>query len=524
MFQHPIYALLLSLMVIFILIENSIQRQKLLRLRLTLSFINTFLIGILWLCTTYIENELFTTVVNYIMLAEYILFAVIIFVICFEYLQKMKYYNNFIDSFKNTTFNVYYITDRKDRVKEISESFLSELGCKKEEIIGKNFFEFASGKVRFFRIDDTETSNDMLRNFYRAYPKTVNPNDETKREIYLYNKMGQTVILNLLEKPIFFHGKYKGRMNIGQKRDNNVLLAAEKELKNQNQALESVQHKFISTLELTSEGVYFYEIEKNYIWFNDNLVQILSLNQNTLSITDFHSFIHPDDFGVYKDTIDKLTPESPKYKVNYRFKAGYNYQYVTEVGKRIFEDKVNPTILAFVSKYENSYFAKTSYKHLDEIKSYDELVTDVNILRNNNMNFDLVTLRTTNLSAINDTHSRKIGDMILSEYIKQVRSSFVTDSSDIYRVTGTDFVFTITDGRKMDFLRRCIESGNEVMNFKMQYGNVSVVLEINMGIAQSYSDGNDAATLIANSKKALIVSLNTKYTSNYAFFKDIAHD
>lgn len=523
MFQHPLYALILSGILTIIVIHSSIQQRKLHTVRLTLTFINFFVIAMLWISESMLDNELYTQIFNGVMLGEYILFAILIFIISHTYLQKMRQFSDFIGAFKNTTFNVFFITDSKDRVKEVSESFLTEIGCTKEEVLGKKFFDVISSKIRFFRLDDTQTSNDMLREYYSTFPKTALPNDEIKRELYFYNREGQTVILNLLEKPIFFSGKYKGRMCIGSKKDNNLLLAAEKELKNQNDELQSVRHKFIATLELTSEGIFFYEMNKEYVWFNDTLVKLLNLSQNTLSITDFHSYIHPDDFGVYKTTIDKLSPEFPSYKISYRFKAGFNYQYVTEKGKRIFDDKVNPTILSYVSKHENSYFAKTSYKHLDEIKSYDELVTDVNILRNNNMNFDVVTLRTTNLVNINETHSRKIGDMILAEYVKQITSSFVTESSDIYRVTGTDFVFTITDGRKMDLLRKCIESGNEVMNFKMQYGSTSVILEINMGIAQSYNDGNDAASLIANSKKALVVSLNSQFSANYAFYKDIAH-
>lgn len=524
MTQHPLYALILSVVIIFVLIECSIQQGKLYTLRLTLSFFNTFIIGLLWILSTNIETDFYNQVFNIVMIVEYGLFGIVIFVMTHTYLQKMKSHNMFVDSFKNTTFSVYFVLNKKDKIKEISESLLVEMGYKREDVIGKKFFDIANQRIRFFRLDDTNTNNEMLKDFYKTYPKTATPSEEVKREIYFYNTNGQTVILNLLEKPIFFKGKYKGRMNVGQKQDNNMLLSTEKELKHQNDALESVQHKFIATLELTHDGIFFYEINENYVWCNDNLVKTLGLRQNTLSITDYHAFIHPDDFGVYTSVINNLSKDNPTYKISYRFKTGYNYEYVTETGKRIFEDKTNPTILAFVGKQDNSYFAKSSYKHLDEIKSYDELIADTHSLLNNNMNFDLVMLRTTNLSDINVQQSRKIGDMVLAEYIKQVKTLFLSESSDIYRVTGTDFVFTITDNNKMALLRKCLESSNEVMNYKKQYGSTSVVLEINMGIAQSYKDGNDSTTLVKNVKKAMMTSLNKKYTTNYAFYKDIAND
>ncbi len=522
--QHPIYALILSVMIVAIVIENSIQKGKIMKTKLVLSFINTFIVALSWIGNDLFNTEILQYVYYSIMMAEYLVFAGVMFFISYSYIQKMKNYNNFIDSFKNTTFNVFYLTDKKDRVKEISESLLHEIGINKEDIIGKKFFDIVDQRIRFFKLDDTEVNNDMLIAYYKQFPKTVLPSEEFKREVYFYNKDGQTVILTLLEKPIFVSGKYKGRMNVGQRKDNMSLLAAEKELVHSNNILQTMQHKFIATLELTDSGIFFHEIDDSYIWCNDVLVKMLRLNSNTINVSDFHSYMHPDDLYAYKDVIDKLTPENPTYTFRYRFKVGYNFVLISERGKRIFEDQNAKTILGYIDKYESSHFAKTNYKHLDEAKSYNELVTDINILYNNNMNFYLVTLRTTNLPDINNQHSREIGDMILAEYIKQIKTNFLTDSSDLYRVTGIDFVFSITDGRKVDLFRKCIESNNEVMNLKVAIGNTSVILEINCGIAQSYTDGANAQNLIDNSKKALQTSLNPQFSSNFAYYKDIYHD
>ncbi|MFI3329288.1 MAG: diguanylate cyclase [bacterium] len=521
--QHPLYALILSIMIIMIVIENSIQKGKVMKTKLILSFLNTFLVGILWVGQDIYDTNIFYLIYNIIMILEYVVFAGVVFFISYCYIQKMKNYNNFIDSFKNTTFNVFYLTDKKDRVKEISESLLREIGISREEIIGKRFFDVVSQRIRFFKLDETEINNDMLISYYKQFPKTVLASEEFKREIYFYNKDGQTVILTLLEKPIFFYGKYKGRMNVGQRKDNLSLLAAEKELIHSNNVLQTMQHKFIATLELTESGVFFHEIDQSYIWCNDILVKNLRLNSNTINVSDFHSYMHPDDLYAYQGVLEKLTPESPTYTIKYRFKVGYNYILISERGKRIFEDQNSKTILGYIDVYEGGHFAKTNYKHLDEVKSYNELVTDVNILYNNNMNFYIVALRATNLPDINNQHSREIGDMILAEYIKQIKTNFLTESSDIYRVSGIDFVFTITDGRKVDLFKKCIESNNEIMNLKVAIGGSSVILEINCGIAQSYNDGATAQDLINNSRKALTTSLNPQFSSNYAYYKDMYH-
>lgn len=523
MWQHPLYALILSVMVIIVFAEISIQQGKLYKKTLSLTTINTFIIVMLWILSSIIENDTYTFVVNIIMVIEYVMFAIIIFFISHSHLQKMKNYSNFIDSFKNTSFNVFYLTDKKDRVKEISGSLLLQFGLSRDQVVGKKFFDIVNEKVRFYKIDDVDINNDLLKDFYRDYPKNATANSEVRREIYFYNTHGQTTILNLTERPIFYAGKYQGRMNVGSIKDDMSLMSVEKELINKNDELETMQYKFIASLELTAEGISFNDVTQNYIWCNDNLVKMLNLKSNSLSTNEFFSSIHPDDLYVYKDKLDNLTPENPNYKLTYRFKIGYNYQFITEKGKKIFEN-TKQNIVSFVNKHESSYFAKTSYKHLDEVKSYDDLVTDVNILYNNNMNFDIVALRTTNLPDINNIYGRKIGDMILAAYIKEVKTNFLSESSDIYRVTGSNFIFTITDMRKMAFLKKCIESANEMMNYKMNYGNTSVILEINLGIAQSYNDARDAQSLINNVKKALTTSLNPNFSSNFAYYKDIVND
>lgn len=522
MYQHPLYALLLSIIVLVIVVENCLQQAKLQKTRLSIAIFNVFIIGLMWLLSAIVESEIFLMIVNIFMIIEYVLFGVVLTVVSYAYLQKLKTYNNFIASFKNTTFNVYFLTDKKDRVKEISESLLRQFGLKREEIINKKFFDVVNKKVRFFKIDETDITPELLQQYYKDYAKKAVMNEEVKREIYFHNNNGQTTILNLIEKPIFFYGKYAGRMNVGQIKDDMTLMSVEKELVHKNNELEVMQHKFIASLELTEEGLLFQEIDQNYIWCNDILVQLLNMSNNTISIMDYHTNIHPDDIFHYKQTIDNLSQESPTYKIKYRYKVGYNFQYVSERGKKIFE-KGSQSIVSYINKYESSYFAKTNYKELDDVKSNDELVTDLNILYNNNMNFDLIAIRTTNLPDINNVHSRQIGDMILAAYIKEVKNSFITASSDMYRISGTDFLFTITDPRKMNFFKQGLESGNG-LNYALKLSKDNVVLEVNVGVAQSYNDGKNAQELIHNVKKALKTSINPRYENNYAFFKDGIND
>jgi len=52
-------------------------------------------------------------------------------------LLKVQHYDILVKMLKNSKFNIYYIVDQKERVKDISVNFLLEIGLDKEDVIGK---------------------------------------------------------------------------------------------------------------------------------------------------------------------------------------------------------------------------------------------------------------------------------------------------------------------------------------------------------------------------------------------------
>lgn len=522
MYQHPIFALVLAVFVALLIIEESIIKVKLQKVKLLLAFFNVFFIVLMWLFyDSQIQDTSLELAYSIILISEYVLFGVVISIIAFVFLQKTRNYNNFIDAFKNTTFNVYYLTDKKDRIKEISDSLLKEIGQDRKSVIGKKAFDVFDKTIRFNRINDLETTNNELRDYYKKFPKTAIINEEYKREVYFLDPNGQNVVLNLLEKPIFISGKYRGRMNVGQKKNDLSLLSIEKELISRNEMLESIQYKFIASLELTQSGIFFYDLNEDYLWGNDIFVSDLGLSSNTILSSDYYGLIHQADLLVYQDVLDKLTAQNPSYQVTYRFKVGVNYKYVTEKGKRIFDDPTTKTILGYTSVAKTSHFAVSNYKELDAAKNIDELMVDLTKMFEEHRIFEIININLTNLAEINERFSRTIGDMVLGEYIKQISENFITDSSNLYRISGCNFIFILTDTRKIDLFKKALVSDSEAMNLKMQYGSLNVHLKVNMGISQSNVDGMDAKSVVDSSKEALKLSLNPNYKYNYVYAKEV---
>ena len=522
------YALLLttiflSLLLAVIVISECFGKNKLQKWKLTLSLINIF---VLFLCSLFYEKVILTNdklniVFSCYVLVVFVLFAILCFTAVSASLQKTNEYTQFIASLNNTSWNVYYVCDKNDRIREISESLLNELGLKKKDVIGKKAFDIFDQTIRFTQVNDHEITNKELREYYKTFHRSSKVGEEYKREIYFKNSNGQTVVLNLIEKPIFVSGKYRGRMNIGQKKTDAQLAEVERELVNKNKDLESIQYKFIAALELTEEGIFFNDLDENYIWGNDVLVKDLKIGSNTISFASYKDLIYPEDLIIYNNTIASLTSERPTYSITYRFKVGEKYEFVKEVGKRVFEDENSNVILGFAKKVDTNYFQKTNMPEVDSAKGIEELLMVLDDLYKDRRVFQLVCVNLTTLPDINNRCGRGVGNMIMNEYIKKLKNNFMSETSEIYRASGLVFYFIITDTRKMELFKRGLLSNPEAMNLSMNYGSLHAELKVNIGVAEATVDGLNKEELMRNCNVAINASLNPNYRVNYAYYKDL---
>ena len=517
------FVLMLAVIMVIVCVGQCFLKGKLLKTRLTLSLINVF--GVCLVALFYdkyiIKNEVLLWIYYGYMCFNILILSIATLLIIQNSNQKTDYYLKFIESLNNTNWNVYFLCDKKDRIKDISDSFVIDLGLKKEDIIGRKAFDVFDQSIRFTKMNDIDITNKELRDYYKTFSHSSKEKEEYKREIYFQNHNGQTVIFNLIEKPIFASGKYRGRMSIGQKKTDASLTHVEQELVNRNQDLESIQYKFIAALELTEEGIFFNDLDQNYIWGNDILVKDLKLSSNTISFMDYKNLIYSEDLSIYTDILKNLTPEKPSYSITYRIKVGNKYEFVKESGKRIFEDENSNVILGFTKKISGNYFEKTNMLDVDLVKNFDDMLVDLDVLFDSHRVFQLVCVNLTSLPKINETCGRNVGNMIMNEYIKKIKNNFISESSNIYRASGLVYYFTMTDTRKMEFFKRGLTSDASSMNLSMHYGNMKADLCVNIGVAEATSDGLNKKELIANCNAAINASLNPNYRVNYAYFKDI---
>lgn len=159
---------------------------------------------------------------------------------------------------------------------------------------------------------------------------------------------------------------------------------------------------------------------------------------------------------------------------------------------------------------------------LDNLRDHHELMVSMHHFFNESRYFELVVFKLKNIPKINEMHGREVGNMMIAEYIKKMRSTFVSESGDIFRLSGLEFAVTITDTRKMDVLANGIKSNPTFLNLTMQYGSLTVELDVYAGISIGGSDFSQEQELYQAAFQALKIAENPQFENQGCYYKDIA--
>src|SRR5690606_3636811 len=248
--QHPIFGVIISIFIMILIITESILKERLLKNRLTFSFVNVaFFVLLTFTYETFIlAHQDFKVAYVVYTYFNYFIFLVALYQTFRNAILNASQYQLFIKGVKNTKWNVYYVVDHKERIKDISISLLRELNLDKQEVVGKKLFQVFNSKIRFTKMNGEDINDRTLEKYYNDYRKTVKPSDTEDQELHFQNFNGETVILHLNMQPLYVLGKYRGRMCVGEKKTDEALMQVERELKKTDHELESIRHKFIATL------------------------------------------------------------------------------------------------------------------------------------------------------------------------------------------------------------------------------------------------------------------------------------
>ena len=514
-YQSPIIPLALSALITFIIIMQCFVKRMFFKVRLILSFLLTFAAGLLFFFHTEIQNsnqdfwkytELFS------LLGIDLIVCMLFFTTIDLSLSNEKLHKILTKSLDETKYFV--LLDKKDKIKEISTLLSNDLDIKPENAIRKNFFDVIENKYRLVGLNGEEASKKMIKKYFEHYERKVQEGSKTTLELNILDDNAKHDALYFNENTVFSRGKYKGRILIGDKKNEETLVGMEKELNEKNSELDLIRSRFLSILYKTSDGIYFNNLNDKSIWFNDILVKRLFLNGNTIDSNDYYANIHPDDMPLYQDVLNNITDE---YSITYRYNTGSYYVYVKEQGNKVISGNTIE-LCGTMSVIDNYRYEKTDTA-LDSVGSEPEMLARFKALETNDAVFEVVHFRVATIPEINEKYGRGIGNMMLSEYVNFFKQTFIVDNY-IYRVSGLEFVAFITNYNKMEMLKSQLRNEQHLLKPSATLGGEKIQTEVYMGISYS-NDTPNPSDALSNAKNALKIAANDNYQSSYAYFKDL---
>lgn len=519
----PAYLITVAALTLLVTIVEAIERKKVNKITLIISIINLLVVAVLSIAFYYpdVSGEL---------LFQQIYFAYSIFnyallgLITIFYILKLVLENRELKLFTNSImaspWKTFVIVNRKNKIKKISADLLEELDMEPKEVLKKDLFEVINKSLRIIKINNALSSNKEAEQKYYEQIKLSEENDLNVYEINFYNYMGELVILHLTDQPIYTTVGYKGRVLIGEKKTDFDLLGVEKKLKLTEEDLDILREQYIATLEITQEGLSFVDIDENSQWISESLKEALGFYENNISLDDFRRLMHPEDLQKYLLKLNQLTSNNPSLKVTYRLYSKGVYQWYQENLKRIFSE-TRAMIVSSINPIKTKHFMQTNIDVLDELKGENDLIISLQNLISDSKFFHLALVKVGNLKEVNEKHDRAIGNLILAQYVQKIRSSFVTDSGDIFRLTGSTFAIILSDRKKMGLLKSGTEMSDDYLNMRAEFGSVQAELVVYAGISVTQKDGFNANEILAAANKALKVAENPKYKGHICYYSDI---
>jgi len=300
----------------------------------------------------------------------------------------------------------------------------------------------------------------VIVEFFSSLVTFISENDLQSYFSYL-------VYLIVIVLAIFFRNKIKVTQNL----TDYDFFELEKELESIRDSSDLLRKRFIHTIGLLNEGLVFYDDDLSGLFLSDEITDILEIDNPQLTIEEFKNHIHPEDQNAYMQSIKKVGKKLPDLLHKYRIRAGSHYTWVEEKGK-LFTHKNKDYLISTLTKIDIKLYPKTSIQIVDSLPLEDELTNTLSQLRKEKKPFYLAMMHLTNVPDINKRFGRDVGNLMIAEYIKQMRYHFARENNTIFRITGIQFAVIISDEQKYANLNRALVSGGDLINVRINIGGI----------------------------------------------------
>ena len=275
----------------------------------------------------------------------------------------------------------------------------------------------------------------------------------------------------------------KRKIRITQNLTDYDFFELEKELEETKSTSDLLRQRYISTIRLVREALFFYNEDLNGLFVTDQFLDITKTTKHEYTLEEYTDMIHDDDQTSYLGIIKKASKKNPSYEMKYRIKAGTGFIWIEEKG-RVFEFDKKLHIIAAVKPIDIKLFPDTSIHEIDSLPNEQNLLAYLIQIMKEPQPFYLIMIQLTNIPDINQRFGRDVGNLMIAEYIKKMRFHFAKDINSIFRITGIQFALIIKEQRKYDVLYRALQSGGDLVNLMLNIGGIQQIVYPNLGIVR----------------------------------------
>lgn len=310
---------------------------------------------------------------------------------------------------------------------------------------------------------------------------------------------------------------FKNKIRVTQNLTDYDFFELEKELASVNDSSDLLRKRFINTIGLMNDGLIFYEVDMSGVFLTEEILKILNINHSEISLEAYVDYIHPEDRTAYSQTIKKVSKKLPDLSHKYRLKMSGGYTWVEEKGK-LFSHNNKDYLMSNIKKLDIKIFPETSIQIVDSLPNEDELTNTISQMRKEKQTFYLAMMHLTNIPDINKRFGRDVGNLMIAEYIKQMKYHYARENNTIFRITGIQFAVIISDEQRYANLHRALVSGGDLINVRINIGGILQIVYPNIGIIKNDPWENvDISEFISLSNKALEEAIRNN-KQNYSIF------
>ena len=289
----------------------------------------------------------------------------------------------------------------------------------------------------------------------------------------------------------------------------------ERELEHVSDSSELVRQRFISTIELFSDGISFRD--GDVIFGTDRYKELMGLKSNEFTYEVFQNMMEKDDLVQYKMKVDKLSKKYPMYSIKYRIKNGNKNLWIIERGKMIIIDK-KPSYISVIKPIDLKLYPETDVDVLNNLPDYKKMYQEMQDLSRSKKPYNLVLIQLTNIPTINEKYGRDYGDLMMGEYLSKLRFKFIKDNKSLFRISGLKFGLIVKDKNKFDLLDRALVGTGELLNLRMSFGGITQTIFPNLGISESPYEGKNSDIVYKEASEALMLTLKENFNQSFCFY------